>query len=124
MYHRVDAAGRRSSQYVARGGVWLFFPREPGESAEARTVAVAPIVRRLRAEIKDPRMTDSGWSFREFNSRDRRNWDCMADWLHERRLQYRTRVPRCGFRQHQLVDRAASGLDDGDGLFGVRSRIC
>ena len=87
VYHRVDAAGRRISQYVARGGVGLFFPREPGESAEARTVAVAPIVRRLRAEIKDPRMTDSGWSFREFNSRDRRNWDGMADWLHERRLQ-------------------------------------
>ena len=88
VYHRVDAAGRRISQYVARGGVGLFFPREPGESAEARTVAVAPIVRRLRAEIKDPRMTDSGWSFRELNSRDRRNWDRMADWLHERRLQY------------------------------------
>ena len=88
VYHRVDAAGRRISKYVARGGVGLFFPREPGESAEARTVAVAPIVSRLRAEIKDSQMAHSGWSFRETNSRDRRNWDGMADWLHDRRLRY------------------------------------
>ncbi len=33
-------------------------------------------------------MTESGWSFLKINSRDRRNWDRMADWLHDRRLLY------------------------------------
>ena len=42
----------------------------------------------LRAEIKDAQMAESGWSFLKINSRDRRNWDRMADWLHDRRLLY------------------------------------
>ena len=88
VYRRVDAAGRRVSQYVARDGVGVFFPREPGESAAARTAAVRSSVKWLRAEIEDAQLTESGWSFLKINSRDRRNWDRMADWLHERRLQY------------------------------------
>ena len=88
VYRRVDAAGRRISQYVARGGVGVFFPREPGESAAARTAAVRSSVKWLRAEIEDEQMTESGWSFLKINSRDRRNWDRMADWLHDRRLLY------------------------------------
>ena len=63
VYRHVDAAGRRVSQYVARDGVGVFFPRERGESAAARTAAVRSSVRRLRAEIEDPQMTESGWSF-------------------------------------------------------------
>ena len=88
VYHRPDEDGRSLSMYVARDGVGVFFARERGESAAARTAAVASIVRRLRAEIEDPRMADSGWSFLKINSRDRRNWDCMADWLHKRRVLY------------------------------------
>ena len=88
IYRRVEAAGRRVSQYVARDGVGIFFPREPGESAAARTIAVRSSVTRLRAQINDAQITDSGWSFLKINSRDRRNWDRMADWLHEHRLQY------------------------------------
>ena len=88
VYRRVDAAGRRVSQYVAWDGVGVFFPREPGESAAARTAAVRSSVRWLRAEIEDAQMTKSGWSFLKINSRDRRNWDRMADWLHDRRLVY------------------------------------
>lgn len=88
VYRRVDASGRRVSQYIARNGVGIFFPREPGESGTERTAAVAPIVRCLRAQIEDPQMADNGWSFLKINSRDRRNWDRMADWLHNRRLRY------------------------------------
>ena len=88
VYRRVDAAGRRVSQYVARDGVGVFFRREPGESAAARTAAVRSSVKWLRAEIKDAQMAESGWSFLKINSRDRRNWDRMADWLHDRRLLY------------------------------------
>ena len=88
VYSRVDAAGRRVSQYVARDGVGVFFPREPGESAAARTAAVRPIVRWLRAEIEGAQMAESGWSFLKIKSRDRRNWDRMAKWLHDRRRLY------------------------------------
>ena len=69
-------------------GVGVFFPREPGESAAARTAAVRSSVKWLRAEIEDAQMTESGWSFLKINSRDRRNWDRMADWSHDRRLLY------------------------------------
>ena len=88
VYRRVEVAGRRVSLYLARDGVGVFFPREPGESSAARTAAVRSSVKWLRAEIRDAQMTESGWLFLKINSRDRRNWDRMADWLHDRRLLY------------------------------------
>ena len=96
VYRRVDAAGRRVSQYVARDGVGVFFPRKTGESAAARTAAVRSSVRWLRGEIRDAQMTESGWSFLKINSRDRRNWDRMADWLHNRRLLYERALRAAG----------------------------
>ena len=53
VYHRVEEAGRRVSQYVARGGVGVFFPRERGESYEERSSAVELSVKWLQEETKD-----------------------------------------------------------------------
>lgn len=42
----------------------------------------------LRAKTGDTQMPDNGWSSLELDSRAKRNWDRMADWLNKRRLLY------------------------------------
>ena len=88
VYHLVEVAGRRVSQYVAQGGVGVFFPRNRGESARTRATAVKATVKWLREKAGDAEMPDNGWSFLKLDSRDPRNWDRMADWLHVHRLLY------------------------------------
>ena len=88
VYHLVEIAGRRVSQYVARHGVGVFFPRHRSESAWARASAVRASVKWLREETADAEIPDNGWSFLKLDSSDPRNWDRMADWLHDRRLLY------------------------------------
>ena len=88
VYHSVEVAGRRVSLYVARRGVGVFFPRDRGESARARAAAVKASVKWLRDEIENAEIPENGWSFLKLNSSDPRNWDRMADWLHDRRLLY------------------------------------
>ena len=88
VYHLVEIADRRVSQYVARHGVGVFFPRHRRESAWARAAAVRASVKWLREETADAEMPDNGWSFLKLDSSDPRNWDRMADWLHDRRLLY------------------------------------
>ena len=65
----------------------MFFPRQRGETFAARAAAVRPTVDWLRAET-GAEMSDMGWSFLRLDSRAKRNWDRMADWLHDRRLLY------------------------------------
>ena len=86
--HPVETTGRRFSLYVAQEGVGVFFPRERGETFAARAAAVKPTVDWLRTTTGDAEMPDNGWSFLEFDSRAKRNWDRMADWLHDRRSLY------------------------------------
>lgn len=86
--HPVDTTGRRFSLYVAQEGVGVFFPRERGETFAARAAAVKPTVDWLRTTTGDAEMPDNGWSFLEFDSRAKRHWDRMANWLHERRSLY------------------------------------
>ena len=93
VYHPVEVAGRRVSQYIAKDGVGVFFPRNRSESASARAAAVKSSVAWLRKELHDPELSDNGWSFLKSNPRDTRNWDSMADWLRDRRLLYE-RAPR------------------------------
>lgn len=86
--HPVETTGRRFSLYVAQEGVGVFFPRQRGETFAARAAAVRPTVDWLRAETGAAQMPDNGWSSLELDSRAKRNWDRMADWLHEHRLLY------------------------------------
>lgn len=88
VYHLVEIADRRVSQYVARHGVGVFFPRHRRESAWARAAAVRASVKWLREETADEEIPDNGWSFLKLDSSDPLNWDRMADWLHDRRLLY------------------------------------
>ncbi len=86
--HPVETTGRRLSLYVAQEGVGAFFPRERGETFAARAAAVKPAVDWLRAKTGAEQMSDNGWSFLELDSRAKRNWDRMADWLDVHRLLY------------------------------------
>lgn len=86
--HPVETTGRRFSLYVAEEGVGVFFPRNRGESPRKRAAAVKATVKWLRKKTGDAEMPDNGWSFLELDSRARRNWDRMADWLHVHRLLY------------------------------------
>ena len=86
--HPIETTGRRFSLYVAQEGVGVFFPRQRGETFAARAAAVRPTVDWLRAETGAAEMPDNGWSSLELDSRAKRNWDRMADWLHNRRRLY------------------------------------
>ena len=86
VYHQVE--GRRVSQCVVKNGAGVFFPKNRDESARARAAAVKSSVEWLRKEMQDPGLPDNGWSFMKTDSKDTRNWDSMADWLHDRRLLY------------------------------------
>ena len=86
VYHSVE--GRRLSPYVAQDGAGVFFPKNRGESPRARAAAVKSSVEWLRKEMQDPGLPDNGWLFMKTNSGDIRNWDSMADWLHNHRLLY------------------------------------
>ena len=86
--HPVETTGRRFSLYVAQEGVGVFFPRQRGETFAARAAAVKPTVDWLRAKTGAAQMSDNGWSFLELDSRAKRNWDRMADWLDVHRLLY------------------------------------
>ena len=88
VYHLVEIADRRVSQYVARHGVGVFFPRHQRESAWARAAAVRASVKWLREETSNAEMPDNGWSFLKLDTSDPLNWNRMADWLHDRRLLY------------------------------------
>jgi len=86
--HPVETTGRRFSLCVTQEGVGVFFPRQRGETFAARAAAVKPTVDWLRAKTGDAEMPDNGWSSLELDSRARRNWDRMADWLHDRHSLY------------------------------------
>ena len=70
----------------------MFFPRRRGETFAARAAAVRPTVDWLRAKTGAAEMPDNGWSSQELDSRSKRNWDRMADWLHEHRLLYESAI--------------------------------
>ena len=86
--HPAETTGRRFSLCVAQEGVGVFFPRQRGETFAARAAAVKPTVDWLRTKTGHAEMPDNGWSSLELDSRARRNWDRMADWLHERHSLY------------------------------------
>ena len=93
--HQVGTTGRRFSLYVAQDGVGVFFPRQRGETFAARAAAVRPTVDWLRAET-GAEMSDMGWSFLTLDSRAKRNWDRMADWLHDHRQLYERALRETG----------------------------
>lgn len=94
--HPAETTGRRFSLCVAQEGVGVFFPRQRGETFTKRAAAVRPTVDWLRAKTGDAELPDNGWSSLELDSRAKRNWDHMADWLDDRRLLYERALRETG----------------------------
>ena len=104
VYHRVDEANLRISQYVARDCVGVFLvTSDGGLDARDRWSRVKPYVKPLREALNDGTMSEFGGTALRVDTRDPANWDCMADWLHHRRVVYarvlrETEAPGSGYR--------------------------
>ena len=88
VYHLVEEAGLRISQYLAVDGVGIFLCGKHGESSDAASSRIDPYLETLRTALEVEQIDDSGLSVLRTKTSDRANWDRMADWLHDRRLTY------------------------------------
>lgn len=82
----VEEAGLRISRYVRYSGVGVYLTKNPNETDESALSRIQPYLKPLREETKGefPVIDEWGWSCLEINTRNRDNWNRMADWLHER----------------------------------------
>ena len=87
VYHPVDEANLRISQYVARGRVGVYLVTSHRQAPDRRS-RVEPYVEPLREALNDGTMDEFGDTELQVDTRDRANWDRMADWLHHRRVIY------------------------------------
>lgn len=90
VYTSITEVDLRYSLYISVKGVGIFLV---GNRTEPRTSAlprIQPFLEPLRKTTKDEqwRNSDFGESFLKIDTRDRANWDLMADWLNDRRLLY------------------------------------
>jgi hypothetical protein len=83
-WRSLPAHGLIVSQYLAQRSVGVFIRGERGEDRTQNEARLAPhlteLERRLNASPNDD------WAFgksKAFDTKDRANWDQMADWLHE-----------------------------------------
>lgn len=88
VYHFVEEAGLRISQYLAVQGVGIYLCGKHGESSDAASSRIDPYLEPLRAVHEVERIDDSGGTFLRIKTSDRANWDRMAHWLHDHRLSY------------------------------------
>ena len=88
IWHRTEQPGVVVSQYLAQGGVGIYYttPRgEPWEDVFLHLRGYEDAIRRDlgvdAGAIPDRHATVAFW---RVNTRDRANWEAMAEWLHER----------------------------------------
>ena len=89
VYHLVESAGLRISQYLAQDkvGVYLTGVTGRGDAEVKRRIAMYTdaLVKELREGAK---IHGSGATMLQIDSNDRNNWDKMAHWLEDRRAIY------------------------------------
>ena len=89
VYHPVDEADLRISQYVARDCVGVYLvTSDGGLDARDRRSRVKPYREPLQRVLNDETMSEFGGTVLRADTRDRAKWDRMADWLHDRRIVY------------------------------------
>ena len=86
----VEEIGQRFTRYVSVNGVGVYLVRNRNETDGTALSRIEPYLEPLRNATKGEQMLDSRWgeSFLKIDTRDRTNWDRMADWLHDRHLVY------------------------------------
>ena len=93
VYHVVEEAKVRISQYVYTGGVGIFLASPRGDDSDLLE-RVASYQESLQKALEDrfPQekiyLSKQGGLTLEVNPQDRTNWDRMADWLYEKRVVY------------------------------------
>lgn len=93
VYHVVNEAKLRISQYVFADGVGIFLTSLRGDDTDL-IVRIEPYLDHLRTSLKNDFPTEKlilskhGGLSIEIDPLDRQNWDRMADWLHGKRLMY------------------------------------
>ena len=102
VYHRVNEADLRISQYVARDCVGVYLVKSSIVEID-RPSQVEPYLKPLRRALNDETMSRFGGTALRVDTRNRANWDRMADWLHDRRIVYarvlrETEAPGSGYR--------------------------
>ena len=82
----VEEADLRISRYVSQWGVGVYLTNNRNETDESVLSRIKPYLKPLREETKGRYLLDDEWgsSLLEIDTRDRANWDRMADWLHDR----------------------------------------
>ena len=87
VFHRVDEANLRISQYVARDCVGVYLVKSSIVEID-RPSQVEPYLEPLQMVLNDETMSEFGGTTLRVDTRDPANWDRMADWLHDRRVIY------------------------------------
>lgn len=93
VWQRIDGIGVTLVQYLARGSVGVYLIGDWGESVEEARPRIKPMMEALRARL------DRGEEFHDYqdylclvkldiDTHERANWDCMVDYLAERRRRY------------------------------------
>ena len=89
-YTYIKKANLRISLFVSTNRVGIFLVGSRNVSRDSALPRIQPFLEPLRKSMKGEQMLESdfGQSSLKIDTRDRANWDCMADWLNERRLIY------------------------------------
>ena len=88
VYHYVEKADLRISQYLAHDRVGIFLGGNHGEPAESAQRRIKPYIEPLQNALGIEKIGEWGVSFLVMDTSERANWDKLADWLHDRRNQY------------------------------------
>ena len=90
--HRVDEVDVTIVQFVSASRIGVYLSGSWGESREAASERIEPYAVKIREKLSDYEMQDSKfgpcYSALNVETRDRHNWDKMADWLDSRRRAY------------------------------------
>ena len=86
--HPVKEIDVRVTQYLASDQVGVYINGRRGESVEDFRTRVEPYLQELKQALEVDALDEYYTTRLEVDSRDRENWDRMADWLDERRRLY------------------------------------
>lgn len=88
VWHRIEGVGLTVVQFLARDRIGVYLIGEWGEPFATAVPRIEPYATSLREALSDDHITTHCLTERLIDSRDRSNWDEMADWLDTRRRTY------------------------------------
>ena len=90
--HKVEEVNLRVFQYLGTGTVGVYLKANTNEAEEDFEARIEPYRELFESRIEDISNTEGGswWAESRYvgSTRDRNNWDQMADWLDDQRQEY------------------------------------